>query len=197
MSAVWTGVIVLWAVAAWFALTKVIPSCSVSLFRYRLWRIRDDLVDAIGQGAFTDDAAPKKLVADIEVFIRAAPDVNIITAGLHRWIGWGMDLSPDGDPFDFERAPKADRALLQKYADRFQGAFAKQVLLGRPSGWLLLVVFAPSIAGIVLVSQIKNRSGYGSFVRETKSHMRDEIHIEPALELLRERSPDGRTVSLV
>ncbi len=118
-----------------------VPDSLVSLFRYKLWRIRDELVDAIRDGRVVDSAESGQLVSVIEETIQHAPQWTLLrllfTPGIARVTR------------DVAKTTQTRQLDLQSYRVRFAADVVLHLLYGSPSGWL---IGAPIALCIALVS---------------------------------------------
>jgi hypothetical protein len=142
MSVILLIVVIAWGLAAWIAIFIVVPSCMQSLFRHRLWRLRDGVVDRIRAGDFADAEPFRGLVHEIECAILAAPEVSPFRIGLLRAVGRDLLRTAKFDYFDPVKVHAADREVADEYYAGFRSAFYRQFLFGSPSGWLLLIMLS-------------------------------------------------------
>lgn len=129
-------------VFAWYCAFKIIPTCLLSIFRYRLWRLRDEIVDEIRHGKYHGTKQPRALARDIECFIEGAPDISPLNIGLLFLSSWGVH-PPADDLFDFSDADRRDQRRLSKHVNEFQRTLTRHVFLHTPSGWLLIAPALP------------------------------------------------------
>jgi hypothetical protein len=182
------------ALFAWFCLVKVIPSCNVSLYRYRLWRLRDGLADEVRQGAFQDAAPARAVIAFIESLIVLAPQLGAVKLGVMLWSCRHVPDAPD--PFKLESLAPRDRQMVQTRLDTVGGLTARHLLLGSPSGWALLVILGIPTFVISLAAFLLRGAPAGSSVIESTRHrMRHEIEVDRALSLLRNETVSPRAVA--
>jgi hypothetical protein len=159
MSAVTFVALIAWGLAAWLAIFLVVPSCMQSMFRHRLWRLRDNVVDQI-RGERLVDAEPfRKLVREIECAILAAREVSPFRITLLRFASRDLLRDAKFDYFDPADVDVSDRVLAEGYLNELRAAFYRQMLFGSPSGWLLLIVLSvltfPVAVAVVLLRLIR------------------------------------------
>jgi hypothetical protein len=184
--------IVALALFAWACAFKIVPLCATNICRYRLWQIRDGLVDAIRADAFEDSQQPNRVVDVIEETTRSLSDLSAFNLLLfylssrslskgRLWRGaWKLD----------EMQPR-DRERLKHHVDAFEQAVISHVFLGTPSGWLALAVVAPMALAEEFVKRLKLKRKDGdrtplvhaSLVRDARRHVREEFDMDPALAL--------------
>lgn len=158
MSIFLSFIAVLIAVFAWVCLFKLIPDSLMAMFRFRLWRERDELAVEVHRGVFTDSEPAEQIMRDIEGFIELAPQLSPLHIGLMRVSEVGIaELETDhirlGDlvPEERERLETRMRRVSQLVADH--------VLLETPSGWLTLLLGVP-VAVLVILFRRLNHKGY-------------------------------------
>ena len=188
MSAVLLVVLLAWGLVAWLSIFVVFPSCMQSLFRHRLWRLRDSVVRAIRTQRIVEPEPVHGLIREIECAILAAPEVSPFRITLLRFVSRDVLREAKVESFEPDNVHPADRVLAQTYLAEFRAAFFRQVLFGSPSGWLVVVILAPLLFPVAVVRAIK--SGVG-VVPETKTLTRNELNVsanpEQTLALLRGR----------
>jgi len=93
----------------------IIPGCWTSQFRYRVWRLRDEIADDIRRHRFEDETQARILLGDVEAAIRCAHQLSMVNMlivfrltrrhppadaqGSRAW----LDLSAVKDPNDAAR----------------------------------------------------------------------------------------------
>jgi hypothetical protein len=182
MSALLTFDVVATALLAWCSLLWIIPSCNLSVFRYRLWQLRDRVADDIRQGAFDDDACAEEFLCFVEGAIRGAPDFGTVKLLIMLWATRGV---PPPKPFDLEALSPADKALTERHLDELQMLGARHAILGSPSGWILIAVGFPVALVASLIARIRkgrDDDDKRSLIRDARSRVRDEV--DPGLALV-------------
>jgi hypothetical protein len=125
-----------WLYFAWACVVYVIPSCTVSFFRYRLWETRDDLVDDLRHGKFQNQEQPRRLVAMLEVAIETAPEMSMLNFLLLHYSTRGAKLPRPFPPVELNDLTPLDRERLEKHLTAFHDAMTTRLLLGRlVAGW--------------------------------------------------------------
>jgi hypothetical protein len=171
--------VILLALAAWAALFRVIPTCASSLFRYRLWRLRDQLVDDIRNEEFRDNAQPMELVCMIEAVIAGAQDLTAFKAWAAHATSRGLAIP---DSLRLPHAHPRDKDRLEKVLNELYAAMLSKALLGTPSGWLFSIVLVPVAIVVTLTSRLFTRDPHeGSLFEDAKWHVREEFELDPAL----------------
>jgi hypothetical protein len=193
MSALLTFDLVAIALFVWFALAKIIPSCNVSMFRYRLWRLRDALADEIREGVFDDDTQPKLLLKVIEASIVIAPDIGVVKLLFVRWSA--RNLRPP-EILDLESLSQQDGPRLMGRFYEFRALSVRHVAFGHPSGWVMTSLLIPLALVVTLAERVRRgKDDDQSVIGETRRRLREEV--EPGFALLDGgfRGPSAHTLS--
>jgi hypothetical protein len=190
MSAVLTVILLSLAVGASIIVFYVFPSSTASLLRYKLWALRDELVDGLNNDEFQDVTQPRKLVRDVELTIESAEELRPVRMLVLMLLAGGKRPPGNYTAFDLSRADDADKLLLEPLWRRYVSAVIKHVLFGSWSGFVVapILIFAAAIESI-LKGRIGRDGGAddGSVVDDMKQVVRREIHVEPTLRVLAER----------
>ena len=145
--------LVVLALAAWVSLFILVPSCAASRCRYRLWNLRDQIVDQIRHGEFVDSQPAQELVLITELAIEDAPDITAVNAFLFR-IATG-DLRLVEDPLGLETLGPQDSRSMEPHIQRLDHILLTKAFLGSPTGWIAALVMTP----FFLISLFKARGG--------------------------------------
>jgi hypothetical protein len=144
---------------AWVCIFHVIPNCLLSMFRYRLWRQRDELAAEIRNGSFDRVEAPEELVELMERFIQFAPEFSAVRVTLGRIIEGLSDVPAPREPLlDMSEMVPAEKENLERYLAKFNGSVGDHVLLETPSGWgvvLMGILLLPILIPVALL-QLRN-----------------------------------------
>jgi hypothetical protein len=135
---------------AWFGLIKIIPSCNLSTFRYRLWRLRDQIADDVRGGAFQETAQPQVLVRFLEGVIDLAPEIGALKLGAMRWSCRHVQSPELFDREALEALEPHDREIMEQRLDELRRITVRHVLLGSPSGWVLTFILVPLAFAVTL-----------------------------------------------
>lgn len=179
MGALLTAWVAAVALFAWFSLVKVVPDCATSRFRYRLWQLRDELVDDVRHDEFSNGERARRFVSSFEWAIEQAADLsalNLILLHISR------PHSDRADPLALDGLDPADAQRLGAYREKFEVAVATKALLGTPSGWIALVLVVP-IGLVVTAAQWlfrKDRRG-GGVIARVRRHLVADFEMNPAL----------------
>ena len=175
---------------AWFGLIKLIPSCNLSMFRYRLWRLRDRLEDEVLDGAFKDASQPRALVRFIEGVIDLAPELGALKLLAMRWSCRHVEVP---ELLHVHELAPQDRAIVEQRLKELNGLTVRHVLTGSPSGWVLTLVVVPVALIASLLEHLlrllggERHGASGSVIEEARNKVRDDVEVEAALALLGRR----------
>ncbi|MFI4990897.1 MAG: hypothetical protein ACHQHO_08315 [Solirubrobacterales bacterium] len=173
---------------AWFGLIKIIPSCNLSIFRYRLWRLRDRLADEVLDGSFQDGTQPQALVRFIEGVIELAPEIGALKLLAMRWSCRHVQVP---ELFNVEALDPRDKVVVEQRLDELRAITIRHVLFGAPSGWVLTGVLVPValLASVLehLLRLLKGDRDGTSVIEEARHKVRDDVEVDPALVLLGSR----------
>ncbi len=172
---------------AWASLFKIVPACATSSFRYRLWRIRDEVCDEVAAGEYRDPEQAQALVRLLEASIENADDLSALNV-------WMLHVASRGktppDIFHLDDLVAMDKERLRQHLDRFEVALVKKALGGTPSGWVALVALVSMAIASSLAKRIRGGPPPGSLVADAKGYVRQEFEIEPAVAMI--KSPAER-----
>lgn len=145
-------------VAAWAIVVFFIPSCLCSMFRYRLWRLRDSVKDDVIYGRLPSHEFVNELLGVIESFILIANRVTLIQV-----------FSLPGDRTDSARHQKAleewagklneqQNHLFLAHRTELKTIIVSRLLLGSITGWAFLVLLLPGIVLMLVRSLVQRAS---------------------------------------
>jgi hypothetical protein len=187
MSIVLTIWLVALAVASAVVFFYVFPASGTSLLRYRLWPLRDELVDAIRRGEFKEDDQPKRLLRLVEASIYTADELRplrmiILMALLRKRPSTGEDWA-----FELSHAHVSDVPRLQGMHRRYISSLIRHLLYGSPSALVFAVVVLPTFAILALLKGRSSEPPDGDVMEDVKEALRNEISFEPTLRVLAQR----------
>jgi hypothetical protein len=185
------------AALAYASLTYIVPSCARSRFRYRLWALRDQVMDEIYDGRFEKTDQARKLVAAIELVIRGADQLSLLRVWFANLVVDERDL-PEHLRFELDRLSASDRDRLQRHLRALHWLIIKHVFVGSVSGWIYLLATRP-LHFLRLVRRAI-ASSFHAQRRTTDDATHDEmiltarngVHVEPALAVLTHRTRTKR-----
>jgi hypothetical protein len=153
------------AVAAWYGLLFVVPSCQVSRFRYRLWGLRDRVVDDLISATLPETPPIEELVYEVELAIRQAPDIRLVNFAL----AWKAAKELPAR----ERAPltglsESQRQLVQGYREELYGDIARHLFRGSPPKWLASRALSIFFAAKAFRKDRRNQRSKGGDVVERR-----------------------------
>jgi hypothetical protein len=168
-----TAILVGMSLFAWFCLVKIVPDCNVSMYRYRLWRVRDRLADQIRWGQFDCDAPARALLWDVEQYIAQAPEVGFVKLLFSRWAKRGCQ--PEPDVLQRNDLTADDRRRLETYVHELDHIHVRHIAFGSPSGWVITLLLVPAAIVASAIHRL-GRSGIrdGSVISEARERVRNE-----------------------
>src|SRR4051794_24687215 len=115
------------ALFVWICLFKVIPSALLSMFRYRLWRQRDELAAEIRAGEFEHRKQAEGVLARIECFIKLAAELSPLHIWLMRGSMVGVDVQ-EQERLDFSALAVDEHKVLERHLERLSSSLTDHVL---------------------------------------------------------------------
>lgn len=150
----------------WLCVLWIVPARLTSLYRYRLWLLRDDVVDDVLSGRLSPSDTICDFVDAIENAVQQARSMTLL-----KWL-----LTPLPPPEylasrmgamerDMNRLDEEAKARFKRHLGRFQDVVMWYLLSTSLVGWLLIVGIT-AINGVrALVSVLKSRAS-GSVARD-------------------------------
>jgi hypothetical protein len=154
---------ILIALFTWVCLFKLIPDSLMAMFRFRLWRQRDELAVEVHSGAFSEAEPAKQIMRDIEGFIGLAPQLSPLHIGLMRLSEVGMLESEHGH-IDMRKLSAGERDKLEARMRKVSELVADHVLLETPSGWLTLLLGVPFSLLVILFRKLGDATYAGTLI---------------------------------
>lgn len=171
MTVLTTFALIAVAVFAWACLFKVIPNCLLSLFRYKLWRQRDQLAREIRCGEYEHRESAEMVLEEIECFIEGAAQLSPLNIGLLYLSARGVVVVPE-DRLILQKLPADERARLESTLDDFHRTVAKHVLIGTPSGWLVTFLAVPAVPVVLFFRALADE---GKQLARLKADTRERV----------------------
>lgn len=136
----------------WFGLAVWVPHCLRSLYRYRLWSIRDAIVDAVLEGRIPNSDAVRHFTRTVEMAVKRSSHLTLL-----RFL---LFPKPPMEFIDYRKAmykkclaemTDEQRRFFETKRSEFAEAVLSHMLLGCVSGWLVLTLGLLAIVPIALV----------------------------------------------
>lgn len=162
-----TGVVAV-SLFAWLTLFKIIPDCLLSMFRYRLWRQRDELAAEIRNGGYRNDQPARQLLLRIECYIRIAPQLSPLHIALMRLSMMGVEQEPW---LDLRGVTGSELRKLELRLHDLARTLGNHVLFETPTGWGVVLMASPLWALMWVYRRI-GRDGTGTRRRSLESALR-------------------------
>jgi hypothetical protein len=148
------------ALTAWFSVAFVVPWSLRSLFRYRLWALRDQVMDEVLAGEVSREDA-LRVLERIEFTIRNARDLTALRL-------LGLHLATRSFPRVEE--PVFDDPRVRKHNHKLAELVVNHVMWGSPSGWIASVFGTVFLfVGYVILPRLRRsdrRDGFSERVLE-------------------------------
>lgn len=174
MSLVLTIALVSVTLFSWVCLFKIIPDCLLSMFRYRLWRQRDELADEIREGAFDHDEAAREILHRIECYIRLAPQLSPLHIGLMRLSLIGVEIKDKSWIPDLSALSEAEQKVLLGRLEQLAETIGNHVLLETPTGWATILFGLILLPFALIYERIRDGHGeFGKLVAEARQRASD------------------------
>lgn len=154
--------------AGWTIFVFEVPSYTSSMFRYRLWRVRDSIADDVIDGVLSDSKGSQLLISEIENVINQAADVSLFKILLLGKMPSNIQKAIESERTEsFRNLPVGEQNKLRAYRKEVYEIILKHCLIGCRSGWLFLVPAVPIATVIVLGNWIgKGMAGGWSVLKE-------------------------------
>ena len=181
MNALLTLNIIVLALLAWLSLVWIVPSCATSRFRYRAWRIRDEVVDELRAGRYEERDEPEAFVQTVETAIEEAAVLSFLKVSMFGIATRKLEFKP---PFRLDGLSENDATLLRAHITRMDEAAIDKALFGSPSGWIAVVLVLPLLlVSATLRALFRGHSKGGSVFKDAKQHVREDFEMDVALAL--------------
>jgi hypothetical protein len=168
------------ALFAWYCVVKVVPDCNVSIYRYRLWRVRDRLADQVRAGLYENESAPLELLHEIERFIANAHELGIVKLVLAKWAARGYD-EEDLCVLDRTDLSPDDHHRLRLMFEEVNRITARHIALGAPSGWVITGLLIPVAVIASIVETFRRPQDHGSVLGHARDRVRHETTPPPGI----------------
>ncbi len=142
----------------WACLVLILPRSLRSLFRYRLWVLRDELVDDVIAKRIPLTDAVRDVLSTMEALIRDSKNVT-----LGRWLllpRKSMQVASEyhkGVEAAFSAMTREEQERVSYFRQSVARAVAMRLLIGSPLGWLFSVVFVTAKYSFALNERIKSQ----------------------------------------
>lgn len=128
------------ATSAWLGLFLLVPWCQQSLYRYKLWAIRDAIRDDIRSGLLPEHDAVSRVCDMVEGGIRFSKDLTI--ARILLMLMTVRDVPNIDLEAEWSGLSAAQKSRLRLHWAAFRAATARHLLSSSPLGWALALVLA-------------------------------------------------------
>ncbi|MEU4563697.1 hypothetical protein AB0F72_35425 [Actinoplanes sp. NPDC023936] len=135
-----------------FVLVKQLTNLAHSIYRNRLWMLRDRITDQLRRGEIGDSTSARHVKALVDRQIHKAGRHTLLDSLMASYV---FDVAGDTSVFDEilpEGTPIADRSALTKHLRHLQSATASHLKWGSVFGW-----FVTAVLGTFVVMSSKHR----------------------------------------
>jgi hypothetical protein len=125
--------------ALWLCVLFLVPQLVDSLFRYRLWKVRDDLQGYILDHELPESPEVRQLFELVEDMIRLS---DLVT--LSRFFAYQItrkSYKPRATGFDFSQLKDKQRTLIEQFLEEMYLSVQFKAFAGSPFGAFLLPVW--------------------------------------------------------
>src|SRR5713226_7552444 len=131
-------------VSLWGCATFLVPSHINSLFRYKLWKLRDEFQDHIHYQRLPQSAAVNELLSLFEMMIRCSDDLKLsdflvlrITRDARTQPNSNLSMEA------ISQLPEEQRELLLSFVERATDAMILKLVTSGPFGWPIFLAQYP------------------------------------------------------
>lgn len=144
--------------AVWVGVVLLVPRNLRSIFRYRLWRLRDEVVDDVLAGRMPHSPLIRSFIGGVEGIIEHASHVTLLRA-LCIPVSPALVRKHRGFVFThFRELSKDERAKYKSYEKSMRSIVMRRLLLGSVSGWAFLVAIFPVAYAVEVVKATREAS---------------------------------------
>lgn len=144
------GATLLWllvlSVASFASLFYLFPHTALSVYRHKLWRLRDEIHGDIRRGVIPSGPAADDLIGGVERTIRWAKQMsfaNLVIFGVLGKDDAAVDARFNEMESRIEALPPRCKHVVRNYQYKFARITLNHVLFFTPSGWFATVVSLP------------------------------------------------------
>jgi hypothetical protein len=124
----------------WLCALYLVPQLVDSLFRYRLWKVRDHLYDYILDRRLPDSSAVNEFLEMVEETIRRSASVTLSSMVSFRLFWKPSPKETSTEPFDFSRLSTEQQDLVNALMYEFYLSFCFKMVAGSPVGAFFLPI---------------------------------------------------------
>ncbi|MHC4696996.1 MAG: hypothetical protein ACYTFA_09655 [Planctomycetota bacterium] len=159
-SEIWVILLVLLVTVLWAIFVIQVPRTLRSLFRYRLWAIRDAVVDDVLRGDLPKSPLVDDDIRQIECIIANSEAVTFLQfLVLPRPPKKYVEARNAFRTEEFKKLTEKQQAVVRGYTDALQWAVLRHLLFGSFAGWTVLGLLA-TIAFVVAVLAAARTSAF-------------------------------------
>jgi hypothetical protein len=137
-------VVGVFAIGFWIVLFGAVPAMVRSLFRYRLWLLRDSLADDLLFDRLGDSEAAKIMLRMIESNLSTSDEVTFVRVAMLSRAATAVSDEPSIAKA-IAKLDAREKNIMNGYRFRYSFLMSLQLTLGSPIGWVILVMLFPFI----------------------------------------------------
>lgn len=150
------------ATLVWAGVIFLLPRTLRSLYRYRLWNIRDSVIDDILRNRISHSPIADDVVGMVEFAIESSRSLTCLKVILYEVPEHVQKGHAKFFRDEMDKLPKEEQAILWEYVHRFHVAIVRQMMFGSISGWVVSMIFAGLILPTFMTTQL-SRTAWKSF----------------------------------
>ncbi len=145
------------SVAIWAIFIIFIPNCLCSLFRYRLWGLRDTVKDEILQGQLPDQQLVQGFLSAIETSILFAERLTLVQVLLLPSNMRSVQRQRQKFNHAIQQLDEKTRKRFLAHHNDLLAIFVTRLFIGSITGWAFLALLVPAIT-VMLFSSLAQRA---------------------------------------
>ncbi len=153
----WVVALSVACLGVWAIFMVFIPSCLCSLFRYRLWRLRDTVKDEILQAQLPDQEVVHEFLSVIESAILLAEKITLIQVLFLPVNERALHQQRRDSNRLIQQLDEGSRSRFLAHRKEFMGILILRLFIGSVGGWVFLVGLLPAIP-IMLICRVVQRA---------------------------------------
>lgn len=170
-------VLLLCFASLWVCVLYLVPQLVDSLFRYRLWKVRDDLQGYLFDEKLPESPAVNELLEMVEDTIRRSSSIAISKFIIFRSL-WKSKES-NAKSFDFSDLPEEQRDLINALMHELYLSITFKEMAGSPVGAFFLpfwlIYYKNRSSGLAPQPELRNLRQLKYTLRNDKSEPKDLV----------------------
>ena len=146
------------SIAVWIIFVVFIPNCLCSLFRYRLWRLRDAVKDDILYGRLPDRPFIREFVSMLESYILVANKLTLVQLLLLPSNKQEAERRIKELMQSIHELSEEPRKRILAYQEDLKLILVTRLFIGSVTGWIFLTFLMPAIIMMFIYRVIQRAS---------------------------------------